>query len=95
MRTEDTYCFCCEYILSESMEEIPRKVSYAKIKLNWKVDSVSLDSKPMLKKGSWESEKYSVHLPVKNVSEIGITVGGPDISAISSQYSSVFGPSIF
>ena len=54
------------------MEEIPRKVSYAKMKLKWKVDSVSLDSKTMLKKVSWESEKYSVHLPVKNVSEIGI-----------------------
>jgi hypothetical protein len=52
VRTEDTYCFCCEYILSESMEEIPRKVSYAKMKLKRKVDSVSLDSKTMLKKVS-------------------------------------------
>lgn len=34
------------------MEEIPRKVSYAKMKLKRKVDSVSLDSKTMLKKVS-------------------------------------------
>lgn len=30
--TEETYCFCCEYILSASMEEIPGKVSYSKMK---------------------------------------------------------------
>lgn len=33
VRTEDTYCFCCEYILSESSEEIPKRVSYPKMKM--------------------------------------------------------------